>query len=690
MRSLLKVALAAASLLVGTLPAAAQPLPSAPLPYTQVRPQAGPAAPRPAPPRAAATTPQAPATPPHATLTQPALEAWLDGWMSDAMARQHVAGAAISVVQDGQVLIKKGYGLASLRPARRVDADRTLFRLGSISKTFTWIVLMKQVEAGRIDLNQPINRYLPQRSRLLDDGQSRPVLVRHLLDHSVGFEDSALGHLFERDPGRIRPLDLYLRQERPARVREPGLFSTYSNYGAALAGEAAARASGRGFERLVEEQVLLPLAMRRTTFREPRPERRGLPGSMPAALRGDLSRGFRWTDLGFVPREYEYLGHIAPAGSASSTAGDMARYMNLLLAGGASGETTIYGPATARAFRTPLQRTPEGFNGWAHGFQIFDLPGGRRGYGHLGQTIAFNSSMVLVPELGLGLFVTTNSDGGEGLVRDLPAALVRQFHGPQETYPRPGSPALARQAGAFEGAFMTTRRAYSGLEGFVGLLNGGMDVAVTWGGRLVTTAGGQTRTWVPVGPVEQGLFVATRGEERLVFRMAGGRAVSLRSSANTERWERAATWMRAPLLTALAAMTLAAAVATLVGLAFRDRRDFRENAMQSHAGLVQNIQAGLWIAATALFGLWLARAADPGEAVFGWPDPRLVSASACALVAAVLTIPTLMALPAVWRGGRRVDSWSGLRKSAFTATVLLYATFAVVLGMWGALSPWKA
>ena len=67
------------------------------------------------------------------------------------MTSDHIAGVAVSVVQDGQVVLKKGYGFAA--PGRPVDPDLTLFRVGSISKTFTWIALMKEVEAGRMRLS---------------------------------------------------------------------------------------------------------------------------------------------------------------------------------------------------------------------------------------------------------------------------------------------------------------------------------------------------------------------------------------------------------------------------------------------------------------------------------------------------------------------------------------------------------
>ena len=139
------------------------------------------------------------------------------------MAREHIAGVTVSVVQNGQVVLKKGYGFASLNPQRgRSIPDRTLFRVGSISKTFTWIALMKEVEAGRIRLNQPVNLYLPEKVQVKDQGYDQPVRVANLMDHSAGFEDRALGQLFERDYDRVRPLDLYLRQERPKRVHAPG------------------------------------------------------------------------------------------------------------------------------------------------------------------------------------------------------------------------------------------------------------------------------------------------------------------------------------------------------------------------------------------------------------------------------------------------------------------------------------
>uniref|UniRef100_UPI0035B0F1B6 serine hydrolase domain-containing protein n=1 Tax=Phenylobacterium sp. TaxID=1871053 RepID=UPI0035B0F1B6 len=617
------------------------------------------------------------------------LEAFVDGMVKDAMAREHVAGVTVSVVQNGQVLLKKGYGFADLTPRRAVDPDRTLFRIGSISKTFTWIALMKEVEAGRVRLDAPVNLYLPEKVRVRDQGYQRDVAVWNLMDHSPGFEDRALGHLFENDADRVRPLELYLRQERPRRVFAPGVVSSYSNYGVGLAGQAVSYVTGKPFERLVEEEIFTPLGMSRTTFREPRPLKRGLPEPMPAALAADVSDGYRWVDGRFQRRGFEYVGQIAPAGSVSSTAGDMARYMITLLNGGQLNGVSIYGPRAARAFRTPLRPTPPGINGWAHGFMIYDLPGGYRGFGHGGDTIFFHSNMVTVPALNLGIFISTNTETGAQLAGRFPDRLVREFYGAPHTFPRPGSPALARDAGAFTGYYLGTRRAYGGLEGFVGSLISGVKVGVTPEGRLTTASDSGVRTWVPEGPLSEGRFIATDGDQRLAFVMRDGRAVAYLPSFGAVRFERAAFWRQPGVLALLAGLTAVAAVATLVGIFLRNRREFRENAVQSRAALLQNIQAGLWLISMALLGVWATKTTDISQIIYRWPGALMITASACALVAAALTVATLVALPAVWRGGRRVDSWTPMRKVFFTVTVLVYSAFALVLGLWGALSPWS-
>jgi hypothetical protein len=411
---------------------------------------------------------------------------------------------------------------------------------------------------------------------------------------------------------------------------------------------------------------------------------------MPAALAEDAADGFRWRDGAFERRPYEFAGQVAPAESASSTAGDMARLMLAILGNGQIDGTQVYGPRTAQAFRTPILRTPPGVNGWAHGFAVEELPGGRRGFGARGDTLAFAAHLVTIPDLGLGIFVAANSISGERLTEELPRAVLHRFYAPAPRFPPPPSPALARQGEAFSGHYIGTRRAYTGLQGFVGRLLEAGEVRSTRDGRLITRVRGEApRSWSAQGDPAQGRFVGEDGEQRLAFRMQDGRATGFRTSAGTELYQRIGFWRSGEALRLMAGLAAAAALATLAGVAFRNRKELRETQIQSRAGLVQNIQAGLWLIAMGLFAAWASHSLDPARLVFGWPSPLVVTASACALVAGALTATTLVAGPAVWQGGRRVDSWSTLRKLAYSVTVVVYATFTWLLAQAGALSPWS-
>lgn len=682
-------------------PAAASPpgaaqAPSAPIPYSQLapKPKPKPAALAPAPKPVA--PPARPAEPgarlqPNQPIPPGELEAFVDGLVEEAMARDHIAGVTVSVVQGGQTVLKKGYGFASFSPVRRVDPDRTLFRIGSISKTFTWIAVMKAVEEGKIRLDAPVNAYLPPELQVPNQGFDQPIRMLDLMDHAPGFEDRALGQLFEDNYDQVRPLTVYLRYSRPKRVRPPGVVSSYSNYGAALAGEAAANVAKTPYERLIEDEILVPARLSHTTFREPHPARPGLPAPMPASLAADVAQGYSWAGAGFRARPYEYIGQVAPAGAASSTAADMARYMLLHLGNGVIDGVSVYGPRTAEAFRTPIRATAPGINGWAHGLVVMTLPGGHVGYGHDGGTLSFFSDMVLVPDLGLGVFVSTNTPGGAAFSDTLAPAIVRQFYAPPQSPPRTGSPELAAQGAAFDGYYLTTRRPYSGLEGFVRhLAQAGLAVHVTSDGRLLVVDPGGVSAYVPEGPVSEGRFIGAPDDSRLAFRMQDGRAVSFVNASDSQAFERTGFWMKPSTLELFAALSALAALATLIGAAMRTRRELRQSGLQARASLMQSIQGGLWLTAMLLFGLWTSRAAsDLAWVMYNWPGVLLILGSTCALVAAALTIPSLAALPGIWSGGRRVESWTWGRKLAFSITVGVYLAFSLMLVFWGALAPWS-
>ena len=144
------------------------------------------------------------------------------------------------------------------------------------------------------------------------------------------------------------------------------------------------------------------------------------------------------------------------------------------------------------------------------------------------------------------------------------------------------------------------------------------------------------------------------------------------------------------LLKTFGVLTALAALATLIGVATRDHRESRQTPTQARASLLQTIQALLWLIALLGVGAFASGAGDIARVFYGWPSGWLLTASACAFVATILTLATVVMLPVVWRGGRRVDSWTSLRKLAFTCTTLIFLSFALILFTWGFLEFWNA
>jgi CubicO group peptidase (beta-lactamase class C family) len=174
-----------------------------------------------------------------------ALEAWLDG-TNAILEAHHCAGAVVAIVRNGEVALAKGYGYADLQTRKPVDPAMTLFRIGSVSKLFVWTSVMQMIEQGKLDLNTDVNAYLTDVK--VPTAYGAPVTMKHLMTHAAGFEDQVIG-LFSHDPKKIRPLGQVLREEMPARVREPGVFASYSNHGTGLAMHVVEQISGEPWER---------------------------------------------------------------------------------------------------------------------------------------------------------------------------------------------------------------------------------------------------------------------------------------------------------------------------------------------------------------------------------------------------------------------------------------------------------
>ena len=342
-------------------------------------------------------------------LTAPDAEAWLDGFMPYALDSGGVPGAVVVIVKDGRVLLEKGYGVADVATGRLVDPRTTLFRMGSVSKLFTWTAVMQLVEQRRLDLDADVNRYLDFR---IPPFAGQPITMRQLMTHTAGFEEARRG-IATLDPRAMTKLGDTLRRDLPARVYAPGTTPAYSNYGAALAGYIVQRVSGEPFDDYVERHNFLPLGMRHSTFREP----------LPASLAGQAALGYR--DATSPPGRFELVSW-QPAGGMSATGDDLARFMIAHLQDGAFGNTRILSAATARVMHRTANAPIPGLNRMALGFYEKNI-NGRRVIAHAGDTVLFHSLVALFPAENVGLFMSFNAAGTHGAVSQIREQLFDRF-----------------------------------------------------------------------------------------------------------------------------------------------------------------------------------------------------------------------------------------------------------------------
>ena len=199
----------------------------------------------------------------------PNLEAFVDGVVGAFMSHEQIAGVQVAVVRNGETLLVKGYGIDSVEPRRVGRSQQSLFRIGSISKTFTWISIMQLAERGELQLDDPINDHLPDELDVPDEGFEQPIRIVDLMNHTAGFEEHRCRDCSSPRTRRCCRCSEQLRQRRPHRVREPGKLMAYSNYSTALAGAIVAQRLRHGLRELRRtEHPRCRSGMTHTTFRE--------------------------------------------------------------------------------------------------------------------------------------------------------------------------------------------------------------------------------------------------------------------------------------------------------------------------------------------------------------------------------------------------------------------------------------
>lgn len=432
-----------------------------------------------------------PTTPPTGpeTLTKEDVDAWLDGFLPYALGEGDIAGAVVTVVKDGEVLVNRGYGYADVEKQIPVNPNLTLFRPGSVSKLLTWTAVMQQVEQGKIDLDADVNKYLDFK---IPPYEGKPITMRQIMQHTAGFEEQ-LKDLIGHDRDGIPPYDELVKRWVPKRIFAPGTTPAYSNYATSLAGYIVQRVSGEQFDDYIERHIFAPLKMTHSSFRQP----------LPDNLKPLMATGYNKASGDVIP--FEIVGP-APAGSLSSTGSDMARFMMAHLNNGELDGARILKPETAKMMHTAVKRYVPPLDGMALGFFETNI-NGREVIAHLGDTGAFHTSLHLFMDANTGLYASFNSSGEQGAVNGVRVSLFEQFadrYFPGKDDARRVPKDVARKhAEMMAGNWVASRRADSTFLNITELL-GQTSISVGKDGQLVTPAGlslsAAPAKWVEVEP----------------------------------------------------------------------------------------------------------------------------------------------------------------------------------------------
>lgn len=388
-------------------------------------------------------------------FNQADLEAFLDGTIQAYMDKQHLAGATIGIIQNGEVLLLKGYGHANIEYDIHVDPAVTLFRIGSVSKLFTWLAILQQIELGRLDLDEDINNYIE--AFKIPDTFDEPITIRSLLTHTPGFEDVLL-ELFIREGNPIPALEEIFRKKIPKRIMPPLQEAAYSNHGTGLAQYLVELASGMPFEDYVEEFILNPLGMYCTTFRQP----------LPDHLQPYMSNGYAYRNGRFEKQGFE-LVPMTGAGGASTTAKDMMIFMDALLNYTRLDTISLMDSATYAIMKEPLLKHAPHMNPALHGFMDIS-PANVRMIGHGGNTFLFHSLLALFPEHNTGVFMSFNSENGGGTYADVIMQFIKRYFPPKD--PIAYDIHLEKEyLEGFAGRYIANRRPHSDVLKIIGIMN---------------------------------------------------------------------------------------------------------------------------------------------------------------------------------------------------------------------------
>ncbi len=319
-----------------------------------------------------------------------------------AQARFQIPGISLVLVRRDRVVWAEGFGYADVEHGERANA-LTIYRAGSLAKPMTAIAVMQLAEEGDVDIDQPLNAYLPEfaiRSRF--DTTAEPITVRSVLSHHSGLPTDLNKGMWTEMP--FSQVAARLQEEYTA--FPPNLVFSYSNIGYTLLGHMVQAVSGVPYPDYMDRELFRPLGMSHSSM-----------GERPG-MESFLATGYR-DGAPFEPIPIRDI----PADGLYTSAADLGLFMRALLHGGMlNGQRLLQKASVEEIFEPQNLNIPldlDIVNGLGWFVEDGTIPGGGRVLRHGGTTLVFGGEMILLPERGLGVAVLANADGARAIVARL-------------------------------------------------------------------------------------------------------------------------------------------------------------------------------------------------------------------------------------------------------------------------------
>ena len=332
----------------------------------------------------------------------------LSTFIQHEMADKDLPAFSVALVDNQQIVWAQGFGYAD-PDAKAPATPESVYRIGSVSKLFTDIGVMQLVERGEIDLNAPIQSYLP-------DFQPRnsfhkDITLRQLMSHRAGLlREPPLGNYF--DPSELSLSATIHSLNETNLIYAPETHTKYSNAGVAAVGYVLEKQSGQPFATYLKHAVLEPMGLRNSAFQ---PE--------PPLIR-NLAKAYMWSPDGKLFQAPTFELGMAPAGCMYSTVLDLGRFLSVLFNGGQGPNGQVLRQETLEKMWTPQFTNSGEKSGFGIGFYVSQLEG-HRVVQHGGAIYGFATQVAALPDAKLGVVAVTTMDASNAVTNHVAEVALR-------------------------------------------------------------------------------------------------------------------------------------------------------------------------------------------------------------------------------------------------------------------------